>query len=453
MLDRFLLARIYLDSLEDKASEESMTVALQNLPKPAPDSEEDYIRELNQAYIGVVERINDQRKDFRKLAKQILSWLTFAKRPLSLKQVRHALAVEVGNTVLDEESFVKISSIISVCAGLVIVREEDQVIHLAHLTTGEFLKAHWCLLDLQERITTTVTPSKLHQSLLNTQRYIALVCITYLSFDTMKTGPASTGQEMVLRLNSYPFYEYAICYWGRHARAASLAKDPRIIDLVENEAVSTFAAQVQRHLYHDQLLTQEGYFIKSKPSPLHLCTYFGLKDTVAALLRRGHYSKPLCSLGKTPLFYAAREGHADIVRLFLEANGLEPELGNGWVCRVLSEAVYYGHEEVVQLLCSTGYVKPPSRGLGGRTPLGVAAAHGHVGVALALLRHGFDPNEKCLYNDWHTPLWNAMCSHHDGMVRVIKDYGGELSPMEVKTVSDLVGQARNPFPVYTPYRP
>ena len=89
---RFLLAQLCLDSLTGKRSPKAIRSALQNLPK-GPEA-------LDNAYKEAMERIEGQIADSRGLAKQVLSWITCAKRPLTTLELRHALGVEIGEPKL-----------------------------------------------------------------------------------------------------------------------------------------------------------------------------------------------------------------------------------------------------------------------------------------------------------------------------------------------------------------
>lgn len=114
-------------------------MALTQLQRQNPESSEDQRREvLDQAYKEAMERINEQKPGFRRLANKVLSWITCAKRPLTTSELQHALAVEVGDTKLDEDNIERIERIVSVCAGLVTVDKETGIIRLVHYTTGIF---------------------------------------------------------------------------------------------------------------------------------------------------------------------------------------------------------------------------------------------------------------------------------------------------------------------------
>ena len=63
---------------------------------------------MDHAYKEAMERIKGQKTGFQELAKQVLSWITCAKRLLTTSELRHALAVEIGESELDEENLPEI---------------------------------------------------------------------------------------------------------------------------------------------------------------------------------------------------------------------------------------------------------------------------------------------------------------------------------------------------------
>jgi hypothetical protein len=72
---RFLLAQLHLDSLIGKRSSKAIKITLKKLPKK--------LDAYDQAYREAMERIKGQALNTEFLAKQVLSWITCAKRPLA----------------------------------------------------------------------------------------------------------------------------------------------------------------------------------------------------------------------------------------------------------------------------------------------------------------------------------------------------------------------------------
>ena len=123
-------------------------------------------------------RIEGQVKDQKELAKQVLSWITYAKRPLTTSELQHALAVDPGDSELGEDNLPQVEDVRSVCAGLVTVDEESHVIRLVHYTAQEYF----------ERTQKDWFP--------NAEENITATCVTYLSFSTFEAGFCTTNRKL-----------------------------------------------------------------------------------------------------------------------------------------------------------------------------------------------------------------------------------------------------------------
>ncbi|KAH7019508.1 ankyrin repeat protein, partial [Ilyonectria destructans] len=143
------------------------------------------------AYKDAMERIEGQNQAQKEQAKQVLSWITCAKRPLLKQELQHALAVEAGNNELDKLNLPEIEDVISVCAGLVTVDKESSIIRLVHNTTQEYFE------QMQEKWFP------------HSETDITKTCVTYLSFKAFDSGFCQTDEEFEERLRSNPFFDYA----------------------------------------------------------------------------------------------------------------------------------------------------------------------------------------------------------------------------------------------------
>src|SRR5436305_1122594 len=187
---RFLLAKLHMDSLLSKPTPGDIEEALKHLPRG--------IRGLDAMYEQAMERINNQIEGSRALANKVLSWVTYAKRPLTSIELQHALAVRNGAVYLNEKFVPEIEDLVSDCAGLVTVDEESNIIRLVHYTTQEYF----------ERTQASWFP--------NAETDIAETCGTYLSFDTFESGCCATDEEFKERLQLNPLYNYAARNWEHH---------------------------------------------------------------------------------------------------------------------------------------------------------------------------------------------------------------------------------------------
>jgi ankyrin repeat protein len=361
-----------------------------------------------------MERINGQEVGLQELAKQVLLWITCAKMPLTTLELQHSLAVEVGAAELDEDNLPEIEDMVSVCAGLVTVDEESDIVRLVHYTTQEYF----------ERTQLSWFP--------NAQTDITETCVTYLSFDAFETGFCATIKEFEARLQLNPLYSYASRNWGHHARADSREVEESILSFLESEAKVSASSQAMmafRGSYHSQ-------GVPNRVIGAHLAASFGLRDTLVALLKNGHDPDIKDSHGRTPLWIAAENGHEAVVKLLLDKEDVNVNSieygeygdGDGSDGRPLWMAAGNGHEAVVKLLLNKEGVSVNSSDKHGRTPLWFAAENGHEAVVKLLLdKEGVDVNSKDYGEHGYsggTPLWIAAENGHEAVVKLLLDKEG-----------------------------
>jgi hypothetical protein len=89
---------------------------------------------LTDTYDKAIERIQQQPRPHVTLALRVLSWISCARRPLLVEELRHGLAVEFGKPFLDRENLCDARTIVVVCGGLVTIDSESNTIRLAHFT-------------------------------------------------------------------------------------------------------------------------------------------------------------------------------------------------------------------------------------------------------------------------------------------------------------------------------
>jgi GPI inositol-deacylase-like protein len=93
---------------------------------------------LDKAYDDTVNRIENQGHGIHELAKKVLFWVVYAKRPLIAEELRHALAVEPGTCRLDKTNLYPVKDMVSSCAGLITV--DSNIVRLVHYTTQEYFQ-------------------------------------------------------------------------------------------------------------------------------------------------------------------------------------------------------------------------------------------------------------------------------------------------------------------------
>ncbi|UKZ77609.1 hypothetical protein TrVFT333_005333 [Trichoderma virens FT-333] len=188
----FLLATFHIDTIMSQPTRGEIKEVLQKLGSG--------VEGLHDIYTQAMERIKSHTPAVRSLARRILTWITHAKRPLSIIEIQHALAVREHMTAFDPDYLSDAKDLKSVCAGLVTIDGESGIIRLVHYTTQEFFQ------------------QTLGRWFPEGESYITKICVTYLSFNTFSDGVCQTDIGLKERLQSNPLYDYAARNWGHHAR-------------------------------------------------------------------------------------------------------------------------------------------------------------------------------------------------------------------------------------------
>ncbi|ERF69237.1 hypothetical protein EPUS_09501 [Endocarpon pusillum Z07020] len=365
----FLLAQLHFDSLTDKTTPKSIKSALDSM-QIGSDA-------LNNAYKNTVERIQAQQTGFRDLAHKVLSWITYAVRPLTVKELQHALAVSLGDTKIDEEHIEDEEPMVSVCAGLVTVDAsgKSNVIRFVHYTTQAYYE------DAGKEWLPSV-----HFD-------IARSCIAYLSLENFSFGTCSTYEQLKSLMTQNAFLEYAAQNWGWHvsyveAQIIEDAESPLMPFLMKEDNINCAAQVRQGAVYY-----RNGVMVQPRVTPLHLLTCFGLRESINLFLNNNHHPNDRNELGETPLSWAATEGHEIVVKLLLDRADVETDPRDLFGQTPLSKAAK--HDINVNSLGNYG------------TPLSEAAFRGHVEVVVLLLTNP-DVDVNIQNFQGHTALFRAI---------------------------------------------
>ncbi|KAG9244697.1 hypothetical protein BJ878DRAFT_549809 [Calycina marina] len=252
----FLLAQLQFDSLKGKASPKAIRTALKKLSTG-----------YDQAYDDAMTRIEGQLADEEHRAKQVLSWITCARRPLTTSELEHAFATELRESQFDDDNITPIEDMVSVCAGLVTADEESHIV----------------------------------------QCNITSICVTYHSFNVFASGICQSDHDFEGRLRSNHFYDYSSHNWRDHARKAS-SLIPEVISFLDAKAQVEESSQALLALKLYSFDFDYSQRIAKQVTGLHLAAYFGLRNIVNRLFEIGLVAHIKDYNGRTPPWWAARNG-------------------------------------------------------------------------------------------------------------------------------------------------
>ncbi|KKP00157.1 hypothetical protein THAR02_07741 [Trichoderma harzianum] len=344
----FLLAQLYLELLRDKINVKEIRQELQAFRTDARGrSEDEKTKALTHAYDKAIERIIEQSLHMKRLAMNVLLWVTFAKRALTTSELRHALATKQGMTTIDDEDLSNLGDM---------GRE-----YFENTQSRWFPEADSVLLG---------------------------ACITYLSFKDFESGFCTTDDEFEQREAQFPLCNYAASYWGDHA-SKNEQPGEEILEFLMHPAKVDASVQAQLAVKHYS--SHEGYSqeVPRRVTALHLAAWFGLTELTRILLGEQYKCNPnSCdSNGQSPLLWATRNGHEDVIDLMIAANADLEVRDKEEGATPLIWAARKGYKNVVDLLLERGG-EINAKDNRGRTPLSLAALHKHGSIMQLLLNKG-----------------------------------------------------------------
>ena len=133
-MQRFLLVALNIDAILGETSLAKRKEMLQKVATIGVD--------LDSVYTQTLQRIKEQKGGRPRLGMEVLMWISHAERPLTIDELRHALAVEIGATDLNPENICPQDMILRSCLGLVVVDKGTSTVRLIHYTLQEYLCPH-----------------------------------------------------------------------------------------------------------------------------------------------------------------------------------------------------------------------------------------------------------------------------------------------------------------------
>ena len=358
---------------------------------------------LESAYEESLSRVKGQGGAKARLGMAALMWISHSVRPLKVVELCHALAIEIGSSNLNGDDVPSIGTLLSCCQGLVAVDKEASTVRLIHFTFQEYLRAHGQFFGT------------IHST-------IAETCLTYLNSRQIKTLSASSSPD----LQDTHFLEYSSLYWGVHPKR-------EISDRAKLLAFKLFGDYSDHISTRILLKEKEGYSYTidfDKPhlfSGLHCASLFGIVKIVSEMIgTEGCDINQRDCVDNTPLVWAARDGHEQVIEILLKRGDVDPGKQGRDGLTPLLWAAFNGQEEVVKMLLERNEVNPDAPDNEGQTPLLSAAWNGHKGVVKILLERD-EVNPANADNGGRTPLYAAAWSGHESVAKILLERV-EVSP-------------------------
>ena len=345
----FLLPALHLRTLVDMTSVGEIYDALGSLSES-----------LSEAYRTTISRIQNLGPSRSELGLQVLQWVCFSMRPLTVDELQDILCVKYGQTTRDIRYRPILRMMLECCQGLILVDPETSLVRPAHFTVQEHIVDN----------ASTLFPRR--------DVDVAKKCLTYLSFQDFTTGPVHSRQEIEARIGKYPFLSYAASYW--HAHVHLLGRLEEIEQLLwaflGSEELTATARQVFAFLYGFVKRYYDAQECLSHTA-LHTACLAGLTSVVRRLMDDWHSDSAQARtvnaqtyIGTTPVMQAASCGLVEIVQILL-AQGADPYIENryGNALHCAAEAGESGESGTIRVLVKHGMSPTRSDARYSRVPL------------------------------------------------------------------------------------
>ena len=393
----FTLAGLYMQTLRACISEAEVEDALDDPP-------EGYDGFYERNMLRITEESENPRAST--LARRTLEWVVHAYRPLSLGELKDALAVDLNKAGFRNAARPDKATILEVTAGMIMIDLDEKSVRLNHRTAQEYFDKS------RDRWFAAASAS------------LTRVSLHYMSLGelTKPCGGIYEDKDFDARRKAYPLLEYAYPYWGDHACEAGLHSETQVAILQYVRDTDKIAAWTQAAWYLRSAERAE-WDIRKGANALHVCAWFGLTEVVSRLLEEGldvNAADP--TYRQTPLMYACRRGQSltvaklldsgadinhyssrDSVALFeaidngvmktvelllanstLDVNAIHPWRNN---CTALMLAARDGKLEIVNALLDRPGTKLDQKDSFGNTALSIATNAGEYDVVATLLKH------------------------------------------------------------------
>ncbi|KAI1171350.1 hypothetical protein F4777DRAFT_565724 [Nemania sp. FL0916] len=379
-------------------------------------------------YRLMIKSLTEDNEDVA-LGRRILAWVLFTKKPLSVEELRDALATPLqadisglqGYDLGDNRPEELDHGILTYCGGLVEVRQSktDQIVQLVHQTARDFLLDQsniakpyhideiqgdmeiigTCCRYLRIVFATTIPltdaapafslAKKLAKYLFSCK--LLLYSLRYLTqhLDHLRSNKIERPPELEIYIselaNRAPHESYAYLLLGQWIRTLNCTTPCDDID--GTNAALCALSLVPFTEGRDEIVQM---LLVLQPNLAHFAAEHGRVDEIKRLLQAGWDSNARDAEGQTPLHLASQNGDNGVVKVLLDA-GANPNA----MCRNQRRPVHLAAQNSSSglmwfLLKADAEIN--SRDIIGQTPLELVVRNENYSIQLDLLRAGADPN-------------------------------------------------------------
>ncbi|MCJ1243422.1 hypothetical protein MMC30_000619 [Trapelia coarctata] len=428
-------------------SNTEITEKLEALPTDLEKMFEEIVRRL--------QKLHNERDITQ--ARLMLTWASFAKRPLSVREFRDAIALPTGSqlrgVVTDDflhnnrisvptDNWAPVQRrIVQTCDSLmeVVVPNSQRLVNIQSrarrvLPTYPVQLLHQTVKDFLQ-YNKNAAPLNIDRA--EGETAIASVSIQYLflalPFEQLREEPIeqwnrSDYTEFVEHLEDYTLLPYIFAYIPQHLAASGntelCSNLARYLEKNEEAHGHTYAFLEGWSRNNSLINSKSSVRGAFRSSCLEAAAEAGCADVTLLLLSEFmHSSEDTVNLQRKAVHAAATGGNEVLLETLL-VSGASIETADEVGRTSLHKATKGGHIRATQVLLAN-HAKVEARDYEGITPLREAAEGGHDVLVDLLLHHGADLEVRDNFN--RTPLHGAVCKGQESTTRLLLSRGAKMN--------------------------
>ena len=397
---------------------------------------------LGEVYEHILKKVIETRNRRRTL--HLMQWVCLAERPLSVTELRFAIASDdayigkTGDFYKDfSETDVRMEKLIlSLSGGLVEVKHHEArtTVQFIHQSVNDFLRSSGLnyLVTSSTQVTkdgkdlTSMTARVIGQS----QDRLCKSCINYLRLEEVIQFATSTSARQSYYSNQYedklkntlPFGDYATKHWFLHAEKAENFgfEQQHLVEKLGSPPGPAFLSWLQ---LYQQMSPYVSRYPSNSSTLLHIASASNLRSVVRILGNDTLNVNEGDSSGRTPLHYAAQWGHEELTNMLLEA-GAKVHVKDHDENTPLVGAAGNGHDKIVEVILKRGADVNERTGWSGNA-LQAGAEKGNKKLVCILLDMGALVNAQGGY--YGNALQAASCKGDEAVVSLLLDKGADVN--------------------------
>jgi Ankyrin repeats (3 copies)/Ankyrin repeat len=324
---------------------------------------------LDETYQRILSRIGPKRSRKPKIARKALTWLCFAKRPLTLQALAEAAVFDPEDKNIGTKAKLsKDEDLLEILGSLVKFNDASKRVELSHFSVFEYLTSVHLRDGLEAAREWYIDKKTGHGELLQ-------CCLAFLSspqFD--RVAPKFAGYELL---------EYATFHWPLHGKELEEQKHVALIAEFLNYPPNEQYFRWWQRFRRQDFVWRFPWV--ANPLGFYYASGFGLCSGLEMLMRVNAPVHEKRAIFGQALLPAAQQGNAPVVQLLLSDDAdITMHDANGRAA--LHHAAWNGHEKVVEMLLKVETMDVTMQSTHGLTALHYAAWTGHEKVVEMLLK-------------------------------------------------------------------